>query len=196
MDKFQSFWFHFLDCEENTWRPKLNLKFCLFILSEFKGYFFEWLNYLFFPFFFWVIKKGRKILDFSCIFSCYLFFRRKLIFPSYRACMLTADSLPYLACNSSLICLWNADLKGDLSGFKFLLRMNGFQSIIFLFLLWSHLYYFTQSFLSFFQITSGDKHTLWICSLWISNKFPTFFVFFWLNKHSNEASLLVSWFFI
>lgn len=186
-----------MDCEKDTWKPKLNLKFCLFILTEFKGYFFEWLNSFFLPFFFWVIKKGRKILNFLCIFSCYyLFFRRKRISPSYMACVLTADSLPYLALTSSLICHWNADLKGDLSGFKFLLRMNEFQSIIFLFLPWSHLYYFAQSFLSFFQITLDDKHTLWICSLWISNKFPTFFVFFWLNKHSNEAKWLVSWFFI
>lgn len=45
-----------------TWKPKLTVKFSLFILSEFKGYFFKWSNSFFFPFFFWVTKKGEKFL--------------------------------------------------------------------------------------------------------------------------------------
>lgn len=111
-----------------TWKPNFKVTFSLFILSEFKGYFFEWLNSFFLPFFFWVTKKGRKFLNLSCIFSFSILLSEdnRFLF-SYRAYVLTADFLHYLALTSSSIRHLNADLKGDLSGFKFLLRMNEFQ---------------------------------------------------------------------
>lgn len=56
--------------------------------------------------------------------SCHYLRRKLRLVYSYGACVLTAGSLQHLLRVSSSICHLNADLKGDLGDFKFLLKIN------------------------------------------------------------------------